>query len=41
LGAPSGLAPLRDWLKNTQQGFADDGYSHFFHVLVAQSGLKL
>jgi hypothetical protein len=41
LGAPNGFAPLRDWLKNAQQGFADDGHSHFFHVLVAQSGLKL
>ena len=41
LGADNGFKPLRDLLKDSQQGYADDGHSHFYHIIVNQSGVKL
>jgi hypothetical protein len=35
------MATLRDLLKGVKQESADDGHSQFFHVLAAQSGIKL
>jgi Type III restriction enzyme, res subunit len=41
LGAEPDFKPLRELLKNAQQGYADDGHSHFYHAIVSQSGLKV
>jgi hypothetical protein len=41
LGGDAGFNSLRDTLRNTQQGYADDGHSRFYHVMTNQIGLKL
>jgi len=41
LGAEPGFKPLRELLKNARQGYADDGQSHFYHVLAGQDGLRV
>ncbi len=41
LGAETGFTPLRELLKNAQQGYAEDGHSHFYHAIASQSGLKV
>lgn len=41
LGADKGFKPLREVLKSAQQGYADDGHSHFYHIIVSQTGVKL
>jgi hypothetical protein len=41
LGSDTGFKPLRDVVKSAQQGYADDGHSHFYHIIVGQTGVKL